>query len=274
MSFRSALSPAITKRQFLAVASATLLLSAASVVYKLGEPSLWVDEAYTWFFVSMPWAKMLQAARIDAVNPPFFYLFAKVFTALFGTSEAALRMPSVIAFLVGLAGSLWVGRQAAGRTGSLAAGWFWAFHPMLVWYARDARPYALAAALSVFGLGMFLHIRTRTLPSFSSAAGAFAVVALGMLTHYFSMLFAIVTGSLSALEISKHRRFFRVWVSIILLSSSPCLPGFGGSFNCLPHLLGLDGSLVPHWLTSPGPCGISFQAMERPSAGAPWPLAW
>ncbi len=274
MSFRSALSPAITKRQFLAVASATLLLSAASVVYKLGEPSLWVDEAYTWFFVSMPWAKMLQAARIDAVNPPFFYLFAKVFTALFGTSEAALRMPSVIAFLVGLAGSLWVGRQAAGRTGSLAAGWFWAFHPMLVWYARDARPYALAAALSVFGLGMFLHIRTRTLPSFSSAAGAFAVVALGMLTHYFSMLFAIVTGSLSALEISKHRRFFRVWASIILLSLVPLLAWLWWFFQLPSPSFGIGWISRPHWLTSPGPCGISFQAMERPSAGAPWPLAW
>lgn len=254
MSHRPARSSAITKGQFLAVAFATLLLSAFSVAYKLGEPSLWVDEAYTWFFVSMPWGKMLQSARIDAVNPPFFYLYAKVFTGIFGTSETSLRMPSVIAFLVGLGGSLWVGRQAGGRTGSLAAGWFWAFHPMLVWYARDARPYALAAVLSVLGVGLFLHIRSRTLPSLSSAAGAIAVAALGMLTHYFFMLFAILTGGLSALEISKHRRFFRIWATIILLSVIPLLawlwwffqlpsPSFGIGWIARPSLADIPGTV-------------------------------
>lgn len=254
MSHRPARSFTITKGQFLAIACATLLLSAFSVAYKLGEPSLWVDEAYTWFFVSMPWDKMLQSARIDAVNPPFFYLFTKVFTGFFGTSEAALRMPSVIAFLVGLGGSLWVGHQAGGRTGSLAAGWFWAFHPMLVWYARDARPYALAAALSVLGVGMFLNIRRQTPAPLSSSAGALAVAALGMLTHYFFMLFAVLTGGLSILDITKHRRFFRIWVAIILLSLVPLLawlwwffqlpsPSFGIGWIARPSLADIPGTV-------------------------------
>ena len=246
--------PPITTKQFAALSGIVLLISAFSVLYKLGEPSLWVDEAYTWFFVSMPWAKMVQAARIDAVNPPLFYMYAKVISGLLGTSEAALRAPSVLAFLLGLAGSLWVGQQSGGRPGAIAAGWFWAFHPMLVWYARDARPYALAASLGVIGLGMFLHARKDSARRVVTGVGSFTVMAFGLLTHYFFILFGIVTGIMSSLEISRRRHFFRAWAAALLFSVVPLLiwlwwfsqlpsPSFGIGWISRPTLADIPRTL-------------------------------
>ena len=56
----------------------------------LGRPSLWLDETYTWWFTRLDWVDLLEATRIDAVNPPLFYLFVKLLAP--GASEAALPM--------------------------------------------------------------------------------------------------------------------------------------------------------------------------------------
>ncbi|MGA9531080.1 MAG: hypothetical protein WBR18_00005, partial [Anaerolineales bacterium] len=210
--------------------------------------------AYTWFFVSMPWSKMVQAVRIDAVNPPFYYLYAKAITDLLGTGEAALRTPSVVAFLVGLGGSLWVGFLVDRRLGALAAGWFWAFHPMLLWFARDARPYALAAALCVLGLGTFLHLKSSIKTAAGWFVGAVTTTAIGLLTHYFFILFPILTGLDSGLDIRRKPKAFRAWAIILTVSLLPLLgwlwwflqlptPSFGIGWIARPSLLDIAGTL-------------------------------
>ena len=244
----------VPKTLFLALALAIFGLSAATVFYQLGQPNLWVDEAYTWFFVAMPWAKMIQAVRIDAVNPPFFYAYTKVFTDFLGTGEAALRLPSVMAFLAGVAASLWVGYQLEGRLGAIACAWFWGFHPMLIWFARDARPYGLAAGLSVIGLGLFLHIKRTGRASPWALALALIVVSLGLISHYFFILFAILTGVLATVEMKGDRFFFRAWAGTLLAAVIPLLvwlwwflqlpsPSFGIGWISKPPLTAMGGTL-------------------------------
>jgi hypothetical protein len=244
----------LTRTQFLGLSLAIVALSAATVIYQLGKPSLWVDEAYTWFFVSMPWAKMVEAVRIDAVNPPFYYVFAKVFTDVLGTSEAMLRAPSVVAYMAGLIGSLWVGYQLEGRLGAIASGWFWGFHPMLIWFARDARPYSLAATLSVLGLGLFLHMMGSERLSGRDTGLSLATVSIGLVSHYFFMLFAILTGLISTAEIRNRRRFFRAWAVVLLIGAVPLLlwlwwffqlptPSFGIGWISQPPLTAIGGTL-------------------------------
>jgi hypothetical protein len=247
-------SKAFSKIQFMTLAMIIFVLSVGTVIYQLGRSSLWVDEAYTWFFVRMPWGRMMQAVRIDAVNPPFFYIYAKALSSFLGTREAALRTPSALAQAIGLLGSMWVGYQLYGRVGSIAAGWFWGFHPMLLWFARDARPYATLATLSVLALGLFLHSRRAGRLSGPSVAGSVAALSLGFLTHYFFMLFAILTAALSASEVTKRRLFFRGWAVVLLMSLVPFLiwlwwffqlpsPSFGIGWISKPAAMDLFGTL-------------------------------
>ncbi len=185
--------------------------------YRLGAQSLWLDETYTWWFTRLEWGDLLQAARVDAVNPPLYYVFVKLL-ALSG-SEVALRFPSVLAHLGGIAGAAYLGYLLGGRPGAIAAGWVWAAHPMTLWAARDARPYALTAALAVLAVGLFLRLRHAWSRPFAFLTGF--VVALGLLTHYFFFVLVAALLALAAVDLRRSPAFFRRWTALALLAMVP-----------------------------------------------------
>ncbi|MEN9327852.1 MAG: hypothetical protein RI947_660 [Candidatus Parcubacteria bacterium] len=118
--------------------------------------SLWLDEATT--------AKVvMHYSPIDIVrqfspndfHPPLYYLFMKLWTSVWGYSEIALRMPSVIfALLVGIVvyniGSLM--KKGAG----IWAAVFFLFNPLIMYYSQEARMYTLIVFLLSFALLFFL----------------------------------------------------------------------------------------------------------------------
>src|SRR3990172_2288852 len=185
--------------------------------YRLGAQSLWLDETYTWWFTRLDWGDLLQAARIDAVNPPLFYVIAKILSP--STSEAALRFPSALAHLVGIAGAVYLGHLLGGRPGAIAAGVVWAAHPLTLWAARDARPYALGAALAVVSLALFVRLQHAWSRALAVLAGI--VVALGLLTHYFFLVVVAAPLALAAVDLRRSPAFFRRWTALALLAMVP-----------------------------------------------------
>ena len=142
-----------------------LILGAWVASVSLGRQSLWLDESYTWFFVRLPWNSLLPSARIDAVNPPLYYALVKAFVGSSAPTEIALRLPSVLFHVAGTAAAMAIGATVAGRPGRITAAWVWALHPMAVWYARDARPYAAAAALAAVTMAFFLRAERGARPA-------------------------------------------------------------------------------------------------------------
>lgn len=185
----------------------------------LGRESLWVDESYTWFFVRLPWASLLPSARIDAVNPPLYYALVKAFVGSATPTEIGLRLPSVLFHLAGTAGAMAIGAAVAGRTGRVTAGWMWALHPMAVWYAREARPYALAGALAAVTMACFLRAE-RGARAAAWILGGLALAA-GLLSHYFFFAFAGTLVIASLLAFRKRPTFFRSWSLLTLLGLLP-----------------------------------------------------
>jgi mannosyltransferase len=121
--------------------------------YRLGGPSLWRDEAYTLGSAQRSSGQIFALLlHVDAVHGPY-YLGMHVVVAVLGTSEAALRLPSLLA--TGLAAGITaaLGRRLArmtplpvpGLTG-LLAGLLYAATPQTTFYAQDARPYGLVTA--------------------------------------------------------------------------------------------------------------------------------
>ncbi len=102
----------------------------------------WHDELYTVYIAAAPsWGRFWQEVQLD-LNPPLHYLIVRASTAVLGQSGYAVRLPSIIGFLVG---SLCLYRFVALRLnvwyGLLAMLVFWA-NPFF-YYATEARPYAL-----------------------------------------------------------------------------------------------------------------------------------
>jgi mannosyltransferase len=168
----------------------------------IGERSIWLDEALTASrALRGPGAIIGIAERNE--NPPLYTLLVAGWTRGFGISETALRVPSLLA---SAAASAWLvllvwrlfGGEAAVYAGLLVA----ASDPQL-FYAREARSYALLGLLCVASFS--LYVRLLEQPSWPLAIGVGVVNAAAMYTH-FTIGFAFVAQALCALAFLRAQR--------------------------------------------------------------------
>ena len=158
------------------------------------DASLWIDEGISAGIASQPAGEIPDLLRQDG-SPPAYYLLLHAWTELAGTSEAALRFPSLVFALLAVPAALWAGWSLFGRT----AGWICAAAaavlPFLTMHAQEARMYALVALLSVLAAASFVHAfalrRRRYVPAFAG------LLALLLYTHYWALFFAL--GALAGL---------------------------------------------------------------------------
>jgi len=206
-------------RTFLLTCLVIVIVGAALAFVDLGRQSLWLDEAFTWFFVRLDWRRAIQAVQADAVNPPFYYLFVKVLTPEGALSEAALRSPSALAQVIGIVAVIFLGYRLGGEPGGAASGLLWATQPLIVWASREARPYALAAALGAGAVGAFVTLRRS--PSDRTSAAAVVFLALGLVTHYFFFVLATILILLALIDLRHSPAFFRRWTILSLVAMIP-----------------------------------------------------
>ena len=110
---------------------------------RLGTPSLWVDESFT-----------AQAVRQHLLNPEdqyhwLYYAAITPWTLVAGTSEWALRLPSVLASAVACALLVVLARPVLGRRVALVGGLFLATSPFIVQWSQQARSYSFVLAAGV-----------------------------------------------------------------------------------------------------------------------------
>jgi mannosyltransferase len=117
----------------------------------LSGPSLWRDEAYTKDAISRSITHIFDLlGHNDAVHG-FYYVIIHFYSEVAGTSDFAMRFPSVCAMAVATGFTAAVARRAtklAGLSGrwpdvtAMVAGLVFATSPYMTYYAQMARPYA------------------------------------------------------------------------------------------------------------------------------------
>ena len=95
---------------------ALLALALALRVYRLDRQSLWYDEAVTAQVVQQGLGDLARWTA-DDIQPPLYYLVVAGWTAVAGTSEWALRFPSVWFGVLMVALAYALGRRLFGRRG-------------------------------------------------------------------------------------------------------------------------------------------------------------
>lgn len=133
---------------------------------RLGAPSLWVDESFT--------ARAVRGPYLDTVEGYhwLYYSIVKPWAAVAGTSEWALRFPSVLgaaaacALLVVLAAKVFDTRVAA------VSGLLLAANALVVQWSQQARGYTMLLALSVLAMLLLVWALER------DSRGAWAVYGL------------------------------------------------------------------------------------------------
>ena len=149
-----------------AAAAVAGVVALALGLIRLGAPSLWVDESFTARAVGGPYGDTIEGYHW------LYYSILEPWVLVAGTSEWALRLPSVLGavaacvLLVVLAARVFDARVAA------ASGILLAANALVVQWSQQARGYTLLLALSV--LAMLLLLRALELDS----RGAWAVYGL------------------------------------------------------------------------------------------------
>jgi hypothetical protein len=147
------LAPAETLRQWGKSHGLLTLLLAASIARLWLMPlpsSFWTDETGTFFVVHRPHDPSL--AVVPQVPASIYYVLPRLAESMFGFSEAAYRVPSVLLMAIAL---FIIGRLAA-RLIEPEAAWFAVFTCFVIsnfnFYAADARPYALGICITAASL--------------------------------------------------------------------------------------------------------------------------
>jgi len=141
---------------------------------RLGTPSLWVDETFT--------AKAVRETFLNPIDQYHwvYYSLVTVWTFLAGTSEWALRAPSVLAAMLACGLLVSLARLLFDRWVALASGLLLAASPFLVKWSQQARGYTLVLAVSILAMLLLLRALER------GSRGAWLVYGLA-----FSLVFAM-----------------------------------------------------------------------------------
>ncbi|MHB1595641.1 MAG: glycosyltransferase family 39 protein [Streptosporangiaceae bacterium] len=256
--------------------------------YRIGDPSLWRDEASTISgserSVGQIFAMMW---HIDAVHIPY-YLIMHVVIAIGGISAVSLRIPSLVAMAAAVGLTAETGRRLAStsrlpapRLVGIVAGLALISVPQTTRYAQMARPYALATLCAVAATYLFLRAVESSQGDSDHRISywridrwwlsyAIAVVLTGMFN-----LFAIVivgTHALSLLIAKDRQRGGRSRHARVIMRTSPVADSvifrwFSASVLAAillapMALLSISQSGQVSWLTTPNLCVATASAHD------------
>jgi hypothetical protein len=152
---------------------ALALLVAATRVWRLGEWSLWLDEAYT----------LCDAPRAEAFrNPIGYWIWARWLELANGPiDERWLRTPACVFGMLAVPFAAWAFRPLLGPRAAAGAALLLAASSWHAYWSQTARFYTLAQLLSLVGTGLWLRALERG--GLVRALLGLAIAALAALVH-------------------------------------------------------------------------------------------
>ncbi len=202
-----------------------LLLSCAALilrVYDLSGESLWLDELDTLRHMDR------FPSIFEVENKPFFYYFCVFFwTKLFGTSDFALRFPSVI-FGVGSVPMIFiVGRLLFGNKVALISSLLLCISEFHVFYSRMAIVYSLFVFLTLASVYFFLLFLKK--PSARNTSFYVLFSTLFFYTYAYGVFVLLFQNAFFLARLKANRSSLKRWLyaqTAILVLSIPCLFSF------------------------------------------------
>lgn len=185
----SAPSTTAPRRQWPLALLAVLAVAGLARVYGLGREGLWNDEVQSIVMSRGSLVEVFAAVRRD-VHPPLHFLLCWLWQPVAGESAWLWRLPSVLCGLAAVGLTWRIGARLVSRRAALLASIVAATSTMAIYYAQEARSYALLLLLTLVALDRALiweasrRARDAVLLSFAAS--------LLLYTHYFGALALLV----------------------------------------------------------------------------------
>lgn len=153
--------------------------------WNLAARDFWFDEACTYIYVKnlFDW----QGGRsllVESTNLPY-YILLKGWVSLFGNSESCYRSLSAVAATLTVPLLAFIALRLGGFRAFVVAALITAFHPLHIYYASEARAYALWVMFLTLALLLLVEAVRRASWRWWVAYSAVALVAT--FTHYFTL---------------------------------------------------------------------------------------
>ena len=204
------MTPAGQKRLFVWLALVVLLLAAAARFHQLGAQALWYDEGVAYAHARRSLPELIPLLQRNVHVPAYFALLG-LWEDAAGASELSLRVLSAFFSIISAAWAYALGKRLFHPIAGLAAAAFVALNSFSVYYAQEARMYAMLAAVA--GGSMWLYVglmRGRRLTG--------AVIALGLLNGlglYTHLAYSLVILTQAALTLSWLMNQQRAWRTLL-----------------------------------------------------------
>lgn len=103
---------------------------------------LWNDEYVSWYISQKPILNDFWQGIISQCHMPLYYVYLKIYTAIFGNSDIALRISSVIPGVISIPIMYKIGKEKDTQTGYFCAT-ATAISAFLIYYSQEVRLYSL-----------------------------------------------------------------------------------------------------------------------------------
>lgn len=185
---------------------------------------LFLDETGTWWQIS---AGVSQIWPRQNLNFPVYNYILWLFTKVLGTSETALRIPSVLAML----GATWlmyrIARELFDRDVAVLSTIIFCIHPIIVFASINIRPYAFGALAITAAIYTLLRLR-RSDSNWLAAIFGFLSACI-LYAHY--LFIGILPALLLCLFVFKRHtpkilwRQFAIAIAVFAAACLPIIPG-------------------------------------------------
>jgi mannosyltransferase len=143
-----------------------LILAAVLRWISIATESLWLDESYSWWDAQQSLHDLWTLVPQCDPHPPLYFFLLKGWLDLFGDSLTAMRSLSMVFGIATVAMVFLAGRAITPGIGRLA-GLLFAVDPYQIYFAHEARPYALlcfGASLLFYGIVQYVLLIIREPP--------------------------------------------------------------------------------------------------------------
>ena len=206
---------------------------------------LWTDELFTYYIATLPTFSQVWSALLTGQEqtPPAYYAIVRGSLQIFGNNNIALRLPSLIGFLLmAVALFKFVSFRLSPTYGIIAA-----LFPMVTgaeYYLHEARPYGLELGFAALALLCWQRATERR-NRFIALGGLWFSLAVAISCHYYGVLLILPLALGEVVRTFVRRRIdFSIW-ACFAASVLPLLFVLQFILNAAKHL-GVFWA-QPHW---------------------------
>lgn len=215
----------LKSRQALAISIGFTLVALAVRLIGLSLDSLWYDEVFSIRVGRLAWGDIIRLSLSD-VHSPLYLLLLNFWTGLFGETESAVRMFSVLFSVLTVFVIYHLALRLFNSRTAFFAALFITLSPFHVFYAQETRVYSLLTFVSATSVYFFvswlkedtrlssvLYVISTAILLYTHLYAAFVVMAQ---VFYFALLFLREGGTFA--------RRVRRWLILQLITASLFLP--------------------------------------------------